>query len=131
MLVDRLKVIADLRDNLYHKYVHYIPELKSLFDQINGNPSNIFAESKFHEIAEFPGIKQRLHIIYGADADIQLKRKKSKIKRHTETFLVDEETYEEWFKFFMNQPNININFFNVCYNSNKNKYLVSTVYMEM
>jgi hypothetical protein len=130
MLIEKSKIIADIRSELIHKYMGVMPELIDVIKSINDNPSTQYADFAYKKIANFPSIKSRLKVIYGQDADIQLFSVKPKLRKVVETFYVDEEKWDDWFKKFMRNDQTTINFFNSCYNSNKKKYLVSVVYME-
>ena len=132
MIITYDRIVEDLTTDKYHLFVHNFPNVEPLLNAIRVNPEDILIINRgMTALKKQVNLTRNLKKIYGDDSEFVLEYPKSaKISEIAEVFRIKDADYDEWFKgFTLERGKRRIKLFNTCYNSNKDEYVVSIVYL--
>ena len=125
-------IVKDLTTDKYHLFVH---QFKNIGKDLNWIRVNTDDKFKIHTgmsvLKKQVNLIPKLKKIYGEDSEFILDMPEStRMTEISEVYRIADKDYDQWFKeFALSRGRKHIKIYDTCYNSNKDEYVVSIIYI--
>jgi hypothetical protein len=129
-------LIEQIKGNRYVDYLRLFANSKPLLDEIVKEERELVNKANLQKLKALKNFKGKIRAIYNKEGIVAFDEEQvnkpvesKKVECVSEVIEIQEEKYKDWFNDFC-RKNSNILMYNVCYNSKKDCYVVTTKYFK-